>query len=320
MMEAIERSIASQAACETMRASTADLRRIGQDFDRLDCLLAPGSNVLQDDEIIDWALAKDLLTGTYVWLPYEAVTMDRTILRPRYWQSSDGLASGNTQAEAILHGLLERVERDALTLWEVARSPFRYEERIDPETGGSEMVGLLRRIQQAQMQIAIFDITNDTGIPVACAMLGPQRLDGRGLRHVDVTLGAGAGLSLEAAAIRAVTEAAQSRMTFIAGARDDLFPELYQRPLSDDHKCAFGSRCKTTLSDSRLTDVHSPEQALDLVLSTLQTSGQKKLYAVDLTPGWLPVSVVKVVAPDLENPEGERRTRYGARALSKALQ
>ncbi|WP_246251359.1 YcaO-like family protein [Rhizobium rhizoryzae] len=320
MMEAIERSIASQAACETMRASTADLRRIGQDFDRLDCLLAPGSNVLQDDEIIDWALAKDLLTGTYVWLPYEAVTMDRTILRPRYWQSSDGLASGNTQAEAILHGLLERVERDALTLWEVARAPFRYKERIDPETGGSEMVGLLRRIQQAQMQIAIFDITNDTGIPVACAMLGPQRLDGRGLRHVDITLGAGAGLSLEAAAIRAVTEAAQSRMTFIAGARDDLFPELYQRPLSDDHKCAFESRCKTTLSDSRLTDVHSPEQALDLVLSTLQTSGQKKLYAVDLTPGWLPVSVVKVVAPDLENPEGERRTRYGARALSRALQ
>ena len=31
----------------------------------------------------------------------------------RYWQSSDGLASGNVLLEAVVHGLLERVERDA---------------------------------------------------------------------------------------------------------------------------------------------------------------------------------------------------------------
>jgi ribosomal protein S12 methylthiotransferase accessory factor YcaO len=57
------------------------------------------------------------------------------------------------------------------------------------------------------------------------ALLAPQELDG-GLRHVELTLGAGAALRPEGAIIRAILEAVRSRMTIIAGARDDLLPSL----------------------------------------------------------------------------------------------
>ena len=108
-------------------------------------------------------------------------------------------------------------------------------------------------------------------------------------------------------------------MTFIAGARDDLLPDLYQRKLSDEHKIAFHQPMNVSLATVHPQEVETTEQALAYILHQLQQAGQKRLYAVKLSPDWLPVSVVKVFAANLENPDGERRTRYGVRALAKAL-
>lgn len=321
VMEAIERSVSTQAACPVFETSITELRQLGLGkIDPLGSLLAPSAKPVSDTEVISWTVGRHLLTGEDVHVPHQAVTMDRTIVAPRFWQSSDGLASGNNKTEAILHGLLERIERDALTLWEVTPARNRYRRRIAVDTASHPLSELIRRIEEANMQIAVFDITSEIGIPVACALLGPQQLDASHLRRVDVTLGAGAGLSLEAAAIRAVTEAAQSRMTFIAGARDDLLPDLYQKPLPDDHKVAFRHQATIPLTVEFPGGVETAETALAHVLEQLQRAGQQRLYSIDLAPPWLPISVVKVVAPDLENPEGERRSRYGARALSQALQ
>ncbi len=56
-----------------------------------------------------------------------------------------------------------------------------------------------------------------------------------------------------------------------------------------------------------------------MVVQALEGAGIDRLYAVDMTPDWLPAAVIKVFAPQLENPDGERHRRYGARALSKAF-
>ncbi|ASR09552.1 hypothetical protein CHY08_00005 [Rhizobium leguminosarum bv. viciae] len=47
------------------------------------------------------------------------------------------------------------------------------------------------------------------------------------MRLVEVTGGTGAHPSPVRAAIRAVTEAVQSRMTYISGARDDISPACW---------------------------------------------------------------------------------------------
>lgn len=323
VMEAVERAVAASPACQIVSDTPSSLRSAGEVVNTLDSLLAVKAMPIRDDETISWASATNLLTGKKVWLPVEAIQLDRTLIAPRFWQSSDGLASGNSLIEATSHGLLERVERDAMTLWQVTTSAKRYQPRIDTsQIANPDLQGLLGRISAADMEIAVFDITSDLAVPCVVALLKPrhQLQAGEGFRHVDITLGAGCSISPEIAVMRAITEAVQSRMTFIAGARDDVMPKTFSQPADPTILAAFDAPVAIQLEDLPRINASCAEQALQRVVERLQTKGITDIYAVDISPDWLPAAVVKVVVPQLENPDGERRQRFGGRAISRALQ
>jgi YcaO-like protein with predicted kinase domain len=318
VMEAVERVIATNPECPRRLASAAQLSSEGQRVHRLNPLIARHQLPVTDTEEIFWVEGLDLLRSAAIWLPFEAVDFDRTRLNPRFWQSSDGLASGNTADEAVLHGLLERIERDALALWTVSSTRSRFSRRINPSQFTSCLLAVFDRIEKAGLQIALFDVTTDLQIPAVAALLAPRELDRR-VRYVEVTLGAGAGLTPEAAILRAMLEAVQSRMTFIAGARDDLVPSLFQRLADPGHFAAFRSVPAVEISQMPSYCAGSTAEALSLILKHLQSKGISDLFAVDLGPAHLPVRVVRVFAPQLENPDGARRIRFGPRALSQSL-
>lgn len=320
-MEAVERAVATNPACQLHVARRQTLETSGHSTNTLDSLLSPHAKPVSQSEEINWTRAQHLLTGHEVWLPFDAVHLDRTVTSPRYWQSSDGLASGNTRDEAVLHGLLERVERDALTLWQITPAAKRYASSIDTNAIAEPILrSALDKISRAGLDIVLFDITTDLGIPCIVAIMGPQnRRNTRCIRHVDVTYGAGASTSPAIAAIRAITEAAQSRMTFIAGARDDLRPNVFSQHADLVTVAALDTCPSKKLTDLPSLSAESTEVSLQLVLEQLYNRNIQELYAVDLAPEWLPASVVKVIAPQLENPDGERHRRLGSRALSKAL-
>jgi ribosomal protein S12 methylthiotransferase accessory factor len=73
-----------------------------------------------------WTEGHDLISGTSVWVPYELVSVDLTVPVPAsfgiFRQTTNGLACGNTPVEAMLQGLYEAVERDAVAAWH-ASSP-----------------------------------------------------------------------------------------------------------------------------------------------------------------------------------------------------
>ncbi|UHS59080.1 YcaO-like family protein [Agrobacterium vaccinii] len=320
-MEAIERSIATNPTCHHRIATRQTVEDAGDAVDTLTILLSPHAPPITTTEHIDWVRAGNLLTGEPIWLPYDAVHLDRTLASPRYWQSSDGLASGNTRDEALLHAVLERVERDALTLWQMTPVAKRYRAAIDTASiSQPALQNALGLVAQAGLEIALFDITTDLAIPCVVALLGPQdRKMASTVRHVDLTYGAGAATTPAVAAMRAITEAAQSRMTFIAGARDDLLPDIFSQSVDTSMLQAMDVQPSKSLGDLPTLDAASTEHSLETVLDRLQTAGIDKLYAVDLAPEWLPAAVVKVFAPQLENPDGERHRRFGPRALSRAL-
>ncbi|TWF44026.1 YcaO-like family protein [Neorhizobium alkalisoli] len=319
VMEAVERAVATVPTCIQSKFSASALQSMGQRYDCLNDLLASGAQPIEDDETLVWTTARDLGDDGQVWVPYDAVHLDRTGLSPRFWLSSDGLASGNDWHEATLHGLLERIERDATTLWNIEGMPQRLSRRIDPRDISDDAVaGMLDALHRAGFDIAIFDITTDLAIPCAAALLRPAGQE-KAPRHVDVTFGAGAALALSQAVYRAIAEAVQSRMTFIAGARDDLVPGIFAKLADPDHLAAFNAPFASGRRYAKGLSAESSKQALENLVKSLAASGITRLYAVDLTPDWLPVSVVKVLAPQLEKPEGDRRNPYGARALSKAL-
>lgn len=318
-MEALERAVAGEPTTITTVSSARDLRRRGDRAEPLDCLIAAGEKVVGEDEELTWSLATELLHDLPIHVPQDAALLDRT-RQNRFWMSSDGLASGNTLEEAIFHGILERIERDAHVLWQIGSDDQRYACCVDPRSfADAALSGLIDRIEAAGLILKLFDITSDIDIPCYTALVAPSAVNGKApLRFVEVTGGSGAHPWAVRAAIRAVTEALQSRLTYISGARDDVWPELFAMPLPAQTRSAFlavpasGSAAATRPAENISILLHK-------LLTRLRESGIGSVIALPLTPANLPFSVVKIFIPDLENPSGNRLHRFGHRALARAM-
>lgn len=318
-MEALERAVAGAPLAGTRRAARRDFAAAGETCLPLDIFVAADQTFIEQDEMIDWLAGRDIETGAQVWVPRDAICLDRTHRAPRFWQSSDGLASGNSETEAILHGLLERIERDADRLWRLLPREKRLAAAIHPESLGDPVVDwLVERFDSAGLDLHLFDITSDLQVPTYAAVLGEAGLRGKRqpLFH-DATIGYGSHPVAARAAIRALTEVAQSRLTYISGARDDLFAETFTRPLAPETLALFDAR------PEKAAHYPAPEGDAATLLAwcreRLDASGIHPIVAVPLSDATLPVFVVKVIVPALENPEGARRHAVGPRALSRML-
>jgi len=320
-MEALERATAGAPALASVTTSRTRLLAEGHRADTLPMLIAGGQPDIVDGEDLAWAEGHDLISGQTVWIPSQAATLDRTIHNPRFWQSSDGLASGNNLAEAILHGLLERIERDATVLWNVSTQKQRIDTCLNPASLGDPVLNeLTAKIESAGLTLRLFDITSDIDIPVVAALIGPDDIGTtrRVRRYFDVTLGSGAHPSFLHAAIRAITEAAQSRLTFISGGRDDIDPECFTRELPEDIRSCFEADPKQVAAPATSLPTGA-DALLQLTIDRLRAAGIGSAIALPLTRRGLPFTVAKIVVQQLENPAGNRKRRLGHRAISRSL-
>jgi ribosomal protein S12 methylthiotransferase accessory factor len=212
-MEAIELWHAEQ-----VRPPASDCGRVAaHDLElpyRLADVTEPGS-LIGDATPLDWVDATGLLTGARVPIPADAAVYRRSADRP--WQpaglewNSNGLASGNDWHEACLHALYEVVERDS------ACGPGRDAAvPVDVGTiGDPGCAALADRILGAGATLAVGLLPSRLDVPVfRAAVWSPD--------FPITSIGWGAHGDAGVALSRAVTEAAQSRLTAIVGSRDDL--------------------------------------------------------------------------------------------------
>jgi ribosomal protein S12 methylthiotransferase accessory factor len=141
---------------------------------------------------------------SYRWHPAEDDELEYTpYLRYAY---DSGTASGVNIGEAVLHGLLEVIERDALSMafldWYVRDPP---EVRlIDMASFPIELCKLRAEVEEfINNKILFIDITSDIGVPGYAAL--PGELD-----SFPGSIGSGASLSSAYAAERSLTELAQA--------------------------------------------------------------------------------------------------------------
>jgi ribosomal protein S12 methylthiotransferase accessory factor len=112
--------------------------------------------------------------------------------------------------------------------------------------------------------------------------------------------GFGAHWRPEVAIARALTEAAQTRVTYIAGARDDFSPFDYERAtdpeLLAELWARFSAPCDEPVGFDELPSLapRSLGDTLDQLVAT-----QRQVIAVDLTHPALGVPVAKVIVPGL---------------------
>lgn len=193
-------------------------------------------NVLDEDTPIAWERVHKVMvradSASTAWMPSHMVWLEDRA-RQQFLdvqQSSNGLASGVSVEDALLQAIYELVERDSWTISQymrelVGRPPVRVP-LIDlpPELEWS--ISLMRK---AGLYPFLHECTNDLGIPVlGCALFG--------LDNVGYFGGYGCSLNPRVAAQRAITEAAQSRLCYISGARDDLYRRDFIRMKQSDSK------------------------------------------------------------------------------------
>ena len=132
--------------------------------------------------------------------------------------------------EAQIHALCEVIERDATTRWRVAGQPG---DTVVAESSVDDPAcrHLLAQFADAGLAVVMDDITSDLGVATMHATVFEPDGDPSSLIHA--TAGMGTHPSRNIALSRALTEAAQSRLALISGARDDLFRERYAAP--SDH-------------------------------------------------------------------------------------
>lgn len=259
---------------------------------------------------IPWIEGYDLRSGSLTWVPYEAVTVNFVFQAghsPRFVQSSNGLASGNRFCEAVLHGLCEVVERDAWNLWDLLSAEEKKRRQVDLETVRSPALRrTLEALNTAGLVAAAWDITTDVDVPVYHAIVieNPQSPQ---WRPIVVSAGCGAHLDPEIALSRSINEAIQSRLTVIAGSRDDTLPTDYVALSSRlEHEAAI--RIVSEPPPARPVGHLRPqvseffEPDLQTMLDALARVGIANVIVVDLSRPDPVIPVVKVLVPGLEGP------------------
>ncbi|WP_052951572.1 YcaO-like family protein [Devosia soli] len=308
-MEAAEFAIAEHPRVATIRASAADLELEGPDWFNPSRSLPLGAP-LAIDQAIEWVSGSALFERRETLVPLDLVRLGHATDLPGICQSTNGLASGNTPAEAIFHGLCELIERDAETHWSILPQAERMALCFDPSVLNDPVVDdLCARFAAAGVPLRLFDLTTDIAVPTFMALAG----DGRGSR-LELMAGYGTHPSPVRAAVKAITEVAQGRVTVIASARDDI-------ALQD-----YADRADPGLSELAMADpVHHPQSGTYLSASVdgllnhigqaLLDAGIDDVTSVSLGSDDLGFSVVRVLCDDLEDRGPNAHWRPGHRAL-----
>ncbi|RKH15425.1 hypothetical protein D7V97_00065 [Corallococcus sp. CA053C] len=308
LMESVEHFHAEHITLP-LKLGTVNELRFGHHLAAIDLMARHAATELHDNLRLFWVAGADLAAGgTPTWVPFELVHTDFSLPilagSGAFLMTSSGLASGNHRLEAVSHAVCELVERDAVTLWRLAGKAHQDSRRVDLSTvedpGCREV---LDRYERAGATVFVWEVTSDVGIAAFACTLVDREPDP--YRPIGPMGGFGCHPSRGIALLRALTEAAQSRLTLITGARDDV--RFGMGSLEEDLEAA--RRCLATQGavPARRSFLQAPDHASDTFdedvsweVEQLRARGLTQVIAVDLTRHELGIPVVRVVIPGLE--------------------
>jgi ribosomal protein S12 methylthiotransferase accessory factor len=262
------------------------------------------------------ASVHDLESGHECAIPAELIFFPAPdVGQSLFGSSTNGLASGNSVLEGSIQALLELIERDIWS-FEFVRCASKL---VEAASLPDDVRGIVERAERNGLQLKVRAIPNDYGMPFFAAFVfdlnNPSRKTFNGGWACDLDRGR--------ALVRAVTEAAQSRVAFIHGGRK--VPVSQAAASASDVQQAESKLVRQHIlgvSDPRgqmlLTDIPdlavagTLQQKLDAVIARLRRVVQRPIYRVVFTPPESPLQVVRVVVPLLENLK-VTRVRLGPR-------
>lgn len=262
-----------------------------------------------------WQRCVDLLQGRDIYVPLAALTCSSHAGRnniyfsergARVTFSTNGLASGFTLAEALVHGVCELIERHAARMAELCIEnpglPSRWRpRRIVPGSLPGFVRELVASIEQSAGELSLWDITSDIAVPTVYARLVKDR---------ELAQGWACHANPAVAAHMALLEAVQTLVGATAAGREDLTIKArslgrHERttPLRTTAQAFWHSEDDATLDVSALGGFVTNDDYAELqwLRERLVAAGLKHLISVDLTlPEMLPARAVRVLIPGIE--------------------
>lgn len=252
---------------------------------------------------IDFTAARSLTDGSRVLVPSGYCWFGHPDLEEHTYAFADsnGGASGNTLEEAVLQGLCELVERDAVALWWFNRVQ---RPGVDLDSFNEPYIERLRDFYAAHdRNLWVLDLRSDLKMPVFAAF------SRRDHEVEDIMVGFGAHPDPKIALMRSLTELNQF-LPFVQR-RDDKGNTLYRT-----YDEATLEWCKTATCENEpwvtpsepmvsASDFHWPTtKRLDLLVTSivedLKTHGIDTLVVNQSRPG-IDLAVAKVIAPGLRH-------------------
>jgi ribosomal protein S12 methylthiotransferase accessory factor YcaO len=236
---------------------------------------------LKIDWIWGYSLTREipvLLPANLVFLPYLPDIMEKHIVL----SDSNGIAAGNNPEEAILHALLEVIERDQLNISEYNRLPVR---RIAPESIPDVCRPLLKDLKSKGFLVHLFAGSSDLPIPFMIAFLQ----HGKTASRCSVAYGSYPDpvIALE----RALTEAVQ--MLPPSGSHkawlESGAPEFFRS----------GSQAEIPFSSVKNLATNDIRETIRKCISILEDIGSE-VFVVDLSHPDIPFPAVRVLATRLQ--------------------
>ena len=257
-----------------------------------------------DTMLFEWNLGYDIISDEEYYVPSNAVyhpyVSENKSVETLFKSNTNGLASGNSLSEAILHGLFEVIERDAWSIFELTR---KNSSQIDLTSIESEIINdMLLKFSENEINIKLMNLTADINIPTIAASADDTLLKDAGL----LTLGIGTHLNPEIAVIRALTEVAQSRATQIHGAREDTVRADFARTAGYERMKRINKHyfededTKINFKEINNNSATSITQDIEIVVDELERNEIEHVIYCDLTRPEINVNVVRVIVPTME--------------------
>lgn len=317
VMEAAEYALAEAPEVEILDMSAAEAAAAGYAPMSVAHLL-PHRFAIDENLPLRWLAGEAPGAGRPVLIPADAVVLGRP---PRdlagISQSTNGLAAGVSFEGALLHALCELVERDAVCLWSFKSDQAAKATAVAPEAFADAAIDdLVARIAAADYRLNLYDQTTNTGVPCIYAVLSAG---GQPDRHFDAATGAGCHPVPAVAARRAIVEAAQTRISIIAGSRDDIDDSDYDAGLSSGVAVLTEPALEVRPPPVGLDANSSLGEQLAFVRAGLAKARLNHIITVPLGGTRFGIQVLRAFVPGLEDRLTNRNWRPGSRATAAML-
>jgi ribosomal protein S12 methylthiotransferase accessory factor len=329
LMEAAELHAAERPSCDAWGRAAGLARRHGEEAVLSPRALAGGPDPSTEEVLLAWRAGVELSSGRSILVPACAVyvpppgaaPLGPAVLR---W-TSNGMGAASRREDALVHALLEAIERDHLA--RALPEGFTEDETaarlVDPRSlarSAPRTAELAAALERRGFGVYVLDVSSPSasgdpershaapprardrsgstrnrsatvGLPCAAALLVDHELG-----PVPVSAGYACRFRRDAALLAALLEAAQSRATEIHGAREDVAAGDRYAARAIARLCAGLAPRRDA---GRIPDVPSrPGTRAATLVGRLRRAGHGRAVAVDLEgpPG---VAVVKVLVPGL---------------------